>query len=378
MALVLLACLLQDARARVGEANDRLNRHLWEGRLALGDWCRSRGLVADAAQHYAYVRDRIKGSHPYKSQAEKALAGSWRSKPDSADAKARDEHEKRSDAYAMKAADLAFDVYRAAKAGRLDDTAAQALATTLNLHVDHAGARKERDEVAVVPFGWVPAGDVDRYRAAKQSEHFALCADHDVTDPFPRLEEVRAAVVRAFGDRFTWPGGKIGIVLLKDADAFERVRASLPAAPPRGTVAFYSHLTHVVYMNGDWGTLVHEAVHAVVDQGAGAKKSALFTNGRLADAPRDYWVIEGLACWFATHRLVDGKDVFSAPDVPAGLDVAAFMKMPSPEFLRDPPRHYAIAQALVGRFMDGPERGAFLDFARDFYAGRGDGSSLLK
>lgn len=378
LAVVSLWCL-QDAKARYAEAGTRLHKHVWEERLELGSWCRTRGLITDAIQHYSYVRDKIAGNHPYKTQAIRHLAGSWTDKKDTAGYDMRDQHAKKCAEYTRKAADLSFECYKIARDGKLLDLAAASLRDTLRYDIDHPGAREERGEVEVEPFGWVPKDEVPKWKAAPRSENFAVYTDGpDAKVALDRLEQLMAAFSKTFKERFSWKEGRIGVVWLRDIVEFERIRARTPEAPA-GRNGFYHHLTRVAYVLGDLGTLSHEATHAIVDVGAGSIRSGLLAAGKRADAPRDVWVIEGLALWFETLEMDKGQERYSGPDLPAGFSVDAFTKLVYQDFEKNPDTNYPLAHALVKRFMeDQHRREDFLDFVRDFYAGHGDSRKLYK
>ncbi|MBI2930916.1 MAG: hypothetical protein HYY16_04640, partial [Planctomycetes bacterium] len=372
-ALLLASLFLQDAKARFAEAKDRLNRHVWEARLDLGDWCREKGLAGAAVRHYEFVRERVPAGHPYAGRAIRKLNGSWKSKPDTADEAIRAEHRRRCEAYAREAAERAFACFRIAKEGGLKDLATRALEQTVEFDVDHAGARGERDEVRVDGFGWVPRAEEKEWREVERSEHFLLYTDRkDARATLDRLERVYKAFYELMGDRFTRPQDRMGVCWLENAEAFERIRARVPGAPAAGSMAFYSTVTHVAYCVADPTSLAHEVTHGLADRGAGAFTSSLLCAGLRGDARRDYWVVEGLACALAEARIEGGRAIFSAGALPAGFDSAPFMRMGVTEFLRDAPRHYSIAQALVVGLILGPRREKFLDFVRDFYDGRGD------
>src|SRR2546422_377271 len=114
---VLLA--LQDAKARLAQAEQAVNRYAVDGRLELGDWCRSNGLPADAAHHYRFVQKISAVGTPWRTKSDRGLAGLQAQKPDSADAKALEEYRKRLDTYARESADRAFACYKIARDGKL-------------------------------------------------------------------------------------------------------------------------------------------------------------------------------------------------------------------------------------------------------------------
>ncbi len=361
--ILLLALLIQDAKAEFKAADERFSRYTWEARLDLGDWCKSRGLTEEAAAHYRFVRDRIAGAHPYKTRADKALSGTWKDKASTADAKTRAEHEKKCAEYARKAADLCFECYRIAKKGKLSDLVAPMLSKTLECDIDHPEARKERGEVKDETFGWV--AEKSAWKATASSKHFAILTDGgDAEAVLERLEKVHDAFYQLFGDRFTSLARPMAVISLKDPKAFDDLRKSVPGAAAAANAAFYSHLTHIAYSPGS-GALSHEVVHGLADLGSGAAKSMLFMAGRRADAPRDYWVIEGLACY--VDALASGS---KPPALPADVKLDDFTKMAFAEFERDPIRNYAIAHAHFGAQAEGEKRAEFLDFVRGFYAGK--------
>jgi hypothetical protein len=366
MATLLLALLLaQDAKARYADACVRMNKHVWEEKLDLADWCKSNGLPGEAAAHYRFVKTHIPGTHPYKTRAEKALAGSWKEKADSAETKTRETYAKKCAEYVRKAGDLSFECYKIAKAGKLNDLAVTSLLKTIEFDADHPGARKERGEVKDDAFGWVP--EKSPWKAAATSKHFAIHTDRTDGDAAAaRLEKMHDTFYGLVGTRFAPLTKPVGVVWLDDKIAFDEVCRGVPGAPPQPT-AFYSHITNLVYATGPIALLEHEVIHAMADIGAEPARSLLLMGGKRADAPRDYWVIEGLAC--AVMSLGLGQ---AAPELPKGTDVAAFTKMAFTDFEKEPMKNYAIAHALTRSLLDGEKKEKFLDFIRDFYAGRGD------
>ncbi len=361
--LLLLALLVQDAKADFAAADARFSRHTWEARLDLGDWCKSHSLPEEAAAHFRFVRDRIAGTHPYKTRADKALSGTWKDKASTADEKTRAEHDKKCADYIRKAADLCFECYRIAKKGKLNDFIAPMLAKTLECDIDHPEARKERGEVKDETFGWVP--EKTPWKVTASSKHFAIMTDGDNADAIlQRLEKVHDTFYELFGERFAPLAKPMAVINLRDAKAFDDIRKSVPGAAAGANAAFYSHLTHIAYSSGS-GALSHEVVHGLADLGGGAMKSMLFMSGRRADAPRDYWVIEGLACY--VDALASGS---KAPALSAEVKLDEFTKMTFTEFERDPIRNYAIAHAHFGAQAEGDKKKEFLDFVRGFYAGK--------
>jgi hypothetical protein len=135
----------------------------------------------------------------------------------------------------------------------------------------------------------------------------------------------------------------------------------------------------VAYVVGAMNTLVHETVHAIADVGAGSIRSELLTAGKRAQAPRDYWVFEGLALWFEHLDLDQGIDHSPGKDWDSKVSVDAFAKLTLADFEKNPGGTYENAHALFRRFMgDRDKREAFLDFVRDFYAGHGDSRTLFR
>jgi hypothetical protein len=371
---------LQDAKRLHADALNKLNTYVWEGRLDLGDWCKARGLFSDAIVHFRYVHEKIAGSHPYKSRAAKALSGSWKDKKDTGDIFVRDEHARRCGEYSRKCGDLSFAAYRIARDAKMTDVATAALRDTLLHDIDHPGAREERGEVEVEPFGWVPKDEEAKWKAAPKSANFAVYTDGpDAQKALARLEELRAAFEKIFKDRFSWREGRIGVVWIRDIMEFERIRMRVPSPTPLARTGFYNHLTRVAYVTGDMRQLSHEAVHAIADTGAGSIRSAVLAAGRRADAPRDYWVIEGLARYFETLEVDKGLDRFSGPDWDPKVSIEDFTKLTFTDFEKAPDINYPIAHALVKRCLDDRnDREPFLDFVRDYYAGRGDSRKFLK
>jgi len=366
MVTLLLAVLLaQDAKSQYADASVRMNKQVWEGKLDIADWCKANGLPGEAAAHYRFVKERISGTHPYKTRAEKALSGSWKGKPDTAEAKARETYAKKCADYVRKAGDLCFDCYKIAKAGKLTELARESLLKTIEFDADHPGARKERGEVKDDAFFWVP--EKAPWKAAATSKHFAIHTDRtDGAAAAARLEKMHDTFYGLMGNRFAPMTKPVGVIWMDDKIAFDEICRGVPGAPPQPT-AFYSHITNLVYATGPASLLEHEVIHAMADIGAGAARSLLLIGGKRADAPRDYWVIEGLAC--AVMSLGQGQ---ASPEVPQGTDVPAFMKMAFTDFEKDPMRNYAVAHALTRSLIGGDKKEKFLDFIRDYYAGRGD------
>src|SRR5262245_26948653 len=63
------------------EANVRMSSHLWDGRLALAEWCKSNGLLREAKSHYQFIVLNGGAGNPAVGKAKAKLKGDWTKKP---------------------------------------------------------------------------------------------------------------------------------------------------------------------------------------------------------------------------------------------------------------------------------------------------------
>ncbi|HKS15734.1 MAG TPA: hypothetical protein VJU16_00320, partial [Planctomycetota bacterium] len=164
-AMTLLVVAAQD-RAAYNEALLRLNTHLWEGRLALADWCKSNGLVREARGHYQFIVLNGGAGNPFTSKAQAKLKGDWKQKPSDANPEKWAKYREKLLEYFRELGTRAWRIHVAADKAKLKKEADDWLAKTVHFHLDQPDARAKRGEEKVEAFGWVPKAEAEQARQA--------------------------------------------------------------------------------------------------------------------------------------------------------------------------------------------------------------------
>ncbi|MBI2901416.1 MAG: DUF1570 domain-containing protein [Planctomycetes bacterium] len=429
MLLLFLAALsLQDAKQRYNEKIQEMNQLFWTERLKIADWAKEAGLYREAREHYEFMVKNIPGSHPYKARASNQLVGPWKKQPNKAAEAKQKEYAKRLDAYYRSVADRCFEAYRIAKSGGLAEEARTCLGKTVEFYLAHPAARKERGEERVEGFGWVPKADADLSRAAVpagppdelekddakhetwgtawvvRSKHYLLRTDLPIRRAvavLELLEKLYDALVAWCEGTFTEPAPPLGVYFFRKTRDLEAERARLPGA--RSTVAFYHQFTGVVYVRSfdsaaeqgdgvgrsDQEFLLHECAHQFFDLAAGARIVSTFQQAdQRADAPDNFWIMEGIAGYFSTLRFENGEaklggDTWRLPEVRKLLSsgrlpgLRAFLTLNGDEFLARSAENYAIAYAFAA-YLAETRKKPFVAFLKEYYLGSGSVDAFEK
>ena len=402
--LLLLLVAPQEGKSRYLQARADQMQFFWETRLELADWARSNGLNEEARSLLEFMVRNIAGFHPLKSKAETRLKGSWRRNPTRADAGRLADYQERLRDYYRGTADRAFAAYRAAKRAGLEKEARQSLEETLEYFLDHEEARRERGEVKVEGFGWVPERDAEVARRnlvevdqlpeddgkhatwedarVVRSKHYLVRSDlppsriRAVCELLERFYPVAAAFTEG---EFKEPPVPLGVWFFRRREDFDAVRLGLRRS--FDGLAFYHALTNLVYLHSfeadpagrpgavDAAVLLHECAHQFLDRAAeGTSFSYLESLSSRADVADNYWVVEGIAVALAgMARETPPRPPDRRTPVPK---LADFCALGYDEFLKGGHANYATA-SLLCRYLVDRDRAKFVRFLREYYRGHG-------
>lgn len=391
-------------RSRHLELRARASRQFWENSLKIAERAKADGLYREARALLEMVTRGISGRHPYKSKAMNLLAGSWKNRANRGDAAAFRERLWR---HFEESADLCFAAYEVAKSNGLQKEAGIALDETLRYYLHHERARRERGEVHVKDFGWVPSSEAESIRRNTfaldglpedtsghdtwknawviRSKHYVVRSDlplETIKTTLDRLEKLYEEVMDLVKSAFPEPPLPLRVYLFRHRKDFDKARQGLRGYT--NVAAFYHGHTNTTYVRsfdtaragpesalgrGDAWTLLHECTHQILDRAAEGEVGSYFQSANLeGDVAENYWVVEGIATYFGSGgKARSVRKALARIKLPPLKEFCAYDYR---RFLQGGGYHYVIAQGLC-EYLIGKDRDRFVSFLREYYRGQG-------
>jgi len=396
-------------KAAYNDALLSLSTYLWDRRLSLADWCKANGFVREARGHYQFIVLNAVAGDPHRSKAQAKLKGDWKNKPSETNAEKWKEYREKLHGYFEELGARAWRIHVAADKAKMKKEAADWLDKTVHFYLDQPEARAKRGEEKVEAFGWIPKAEAEQARqpvdlaedlSAKDEEHkgwdkawvmrsphFLLrttIGNREAARTLELLEKARTVFFETLGGRMKAPEYRVGLYVFASAEDAEYFRSKNPSSP--ALFGFFNPSTNIAYMHaGDENTLLHELAHQLAHNAMGHETWSLLQQADVrADAPDNYWVMEGLAVYFGGLRFESGGPVFRGPRDRAKWEsppLRQYLGYDQGAFSKNAGLHYAIAGELTRFLMEangGKRRNDFLDFVREYYLGNSTLETLEK